>query len=52
MGSQFLLEKIGHYAIIAFEFTPKKIAKSKDKSALELGFDFIKTQGPISNMAN
>lgn len=52
LGLQLLLEKIGHSAIIAFEFEPKKVAKTKEKCALEQGFDYIKTQGPKSNMAN
>ncbi|CAK8996450.1 unnamed protein product [Durusdinium trenchii] len=41
-GCQLLLEK----------FVSKKIVKAKEKSALELGFDYIKTNGPRSNMGN
>ena len=53
LGFQFLLEKLGDFAILAFEFVPKKTGKPpKAKTALELGFDHIKKNGPRSNMGN
>lgn len=51
-GFQYLLEHVGDYAILAFQFSPKPKAKAKDKSALEKGFAYIQSEGPKSDMNN
>ena len=48
---QYVLERAGHFAILAFHFTPKP-TKNKEKSSLEKGFAYIKSDGPKSNMNN
>ena len=52
-GFQYLLEHVGQWSVMWFQVSAKEAkSKSKEKSDLEAGFKFIRTEGPRSNMHN